>query len=50
MAVVPSLMTLLGKANWWFPRRVDRLLPRVSVEADDLAALPVAPLPDPELV
>jgi RND superfamily putative drug exporter len=50
MAVVPSLMTLLGKANWWFPRRLDRLLPGVSVEADDLAALPVAPLPDPELV
>jgi RND superfamily putative drug exporter len=50
MAVVPSLMTLLGKANWWFPRRLDRLLPRMSVESDDLAALPLAPLPDPELV
>jgi len=50
MAVVPSLMTLLSKANWWFPRRLDRLLPRVSVESDDLAALPLAPLPDPELV
>ncbi len=50
MAVVPSLMTLLGKANWWFPRRLDRLLPRVSVESDDLAALPLAPIPDPELV
>jgi RND superfamily putative drug exporter len=50
MAVVPSLMVLLGKSNWWFPNRLDRLLPRVSVEADDLAALPLVPIPDPELV
>ena len=27
MAVVPSLMMLLGKANWWFPKRLDRVLP-----------------------
>ena len=50
MAVVPSLMMLLGKANWWFPKSLDRILPRLSVEADDLAALPAAPAPDPELV
>jgi len=50
MAVVPSLMMLLGKANWWFPKSLDRVLPRLSVEADDLAALPVLPVADPELV
>ena len=27
MAVVPSLMMLLGKANWWFPKSLDRILP-----------------------
>jgi putative drug exporter of the RND superfamily len=50
MAVVPSLMMLLGKANWWFPKSLDRVLPRVSVEAEDLATLPAVPVPDPELV
>jgi RND superfamily putative drug exporter len=37
MAVVPSVMMMLGKANWWFPKSLDRLLPRLSVEAEDLA-------------
>jgi RND superfamily putative drug exporter len=26
-------MFLLGKANWWFPRSLERVLPRLSVEA-----------------
>jgi RND superfamily putative drug exporter len=50
MAVVPSLMMIMGKASWWFPKELDRLLPKVSVEADDVAARPVVPGPDPELV
>jgi len=50
MAVVPSLMMLLGKANWWFPKSLDRVLPGLSVDADDLVALPAVPVPDPELV
>jgi putative drug exporter of the RND superfamily len=54
MAVVPAIMMMLGKANWWFPKSLDRILPHLSVEADDLAAIPVgvaAPAdPDPELV
>jgi putative drug exporter of the RND superfamily len=51
--VVPSIMMLLGKSNWWFPKGLDRLLPHLSVEADDLALLATAPVtadPDPELV
>ncbi|WEH13262.1 MMPL family transporter [Streptomyces sp. VNUA24] len=32
MIVVPALMHLCGKANWWLPRRLDRALPNVSVE------------------
>ncbi len=32
MVLVPSLMQLAGKWNWWMPRRLDRLLPRISVE------------------
>jgi len=37
MAIVPSLMMMFGKANWWFPPWLDRVLPRLSVDADDLA-------------
>ena len=41
MAIVPSLMILFGKANWWFPKWLDRALPRLAVDADDLAAHPI---------
>jgi len=27
-------MTLLGKANWWLPGWLDRMLPAVSLEGD----------------
>ncbi|MFF6999288.1 MMPL family transporter [Streptomyces sp. NPDC008313] len=30
--LVPALMHLLGGANWWLPRRLDRLLPHLSIE------------------
>ncbi|WP_256104017.1 MMPL family transporter [Streptomyces sp. ODS05-4] len=30
--LVPALMHLLGRANWWLPRWLDRLLPRISIE------------------
>jgi RND superfamily putative drug exporter len=30
--LVPAVMLLLGKANWWLPAWLDRLLPRLSVE------------------
>ncbi len=32
MVLVPATMALLGKANWWLPGWLDRILPRVSVE------------------
>ena len=38
MAIVPSIMMLFGKANWWFPAWLDRILPKLSVDADDLDA------------
>jgi RND superfamily putative drug exporter len=45
MAVVPSVMMLLGKVNWWFPARLDRLLPRVNFEkADVVDVLPTTGL------
>ena len=30
--VVPGLMLALGERNWWLPRRLDRVLPRLNVE------------------
>ena len=32
MVLVPSTMALLGDANWWLPRWLDRLLPHLDVD------------------
>jgi len=32
MAVVPSVMLLIGKTNWWFPKSLDRILPHIGLE------------------
>ncbi len=45
MCVVPSVMMLFGKANWYFPPWLDRVLPKLSVDADDLVAAPVSTEP-----
>ncbi|MFF1810970.1 MMPL family transporter [Streptomyces sp. NPDC058251] len=36
--LVPALMHLLGGANWWLPRRLDQLLPRISIEPPECRA------------
>ena len=50
MVLVPATMSLLGKANWWLPAWLDRVLPHLAVEgpapdteapADDLDDVPV---------
>ena len=33
MVLVPAVMQLLGRANWWLPRWLDRVLPRLAPEA-----------------
>ena len=33
-ALVPAVMTLLGKRNWWLPCWLDRVIPRLNVEGD----------------
>lgn len=30
--LVPSVMHLLGRASWWIPARLDRILPHLNVE------------------
>jgi putative drug exporter of the RND superfamily len=36
MVLVPATMTLLGRANWWLPAWLDRLLPGVTVDSHDV--------------
>ncbi|MEU8001975.1 MMPL family transporter [Catellatospora sp. NPDC049111] len=36
MTIVPALMSLLGRAAWWLPRWLDRILPNVDVEGEKL--------------
>jgi RND superfamily putative drug exporter len=35
MVLVPATMALLGKANWWLPTWLDRVLPHLSVETKE---------------
>jgi RND superfamily putative drug exporter len=35
MVLVPATMELLGDSNWWFPRILDRIIPRLLVEPID---------------
>ncbi|MGI5348633.1 MMPL family transporter [Streptomyces sp. CA-250714] len=35
--LVPALMHMLGGANWWLPKWLDRRLPRLSIEPDTSA-------------
>ncbi|MBO1287062.1 MMPL family transporter [Streptomyces sampsonii] len=50
--LVPALMHLLGRANWWLPGWLDRVLPRISIEgppeqrAARPAEVPVPRAPD----
>ncbi|WP_036322529.1 MMPL family transporter [Microbispora sp. ATCC PTA-5024] len=46
--LVPATMVLLGRLNWWIPRRLDRVLPDLAIEGREEDA-PAGP-PEPELV
>lgn len=36
MLLIPAAMHLLGRAAWWFPRWLDRIIPNVDVEGAQL--------------
>ncbi|MBB2943353.1 RND superfamily putative drug exporter [Actinoplanes lutulentus] len=36
MTIVPTVLSLLGKAAWWLPRWLDKILPNVDVEGEQL--------------
>jgi RND superfamily putative drug exporter len=31
MVLVPSLMEILGRANWWFPKSLERIVPKIDL-------------------
>ena len=33
--LVPAVMVLIGKANWWFPGWLDKIVPNFSIEGED---------------
>ena len=35
LTLVPALMHLAGRANWWLPGWLDRILPHLSIEPAD---------------
>ncbi|GAA4153413.1 MMPL family transporter [Actinomadura keratinilytica] len=39
MMIVPAVMALLGRAAWWLPSWLDRILPDVDVEGEKLRLL-----------
>ena len=41
MVLVPATMELLGPANWWFPKWLDKAVPTIGIEG--------VPEPEPEL-
>ncbi len=36
MAIVPAVLALLGNKAWWLPKWLDRVLPNVDVEGEEL--------------
>ncbi len=50
LMLVPATMELLGNANWWLPKPLERLLPHINVEggASTKPAEEVAPAPTPD--
>ena len=53
LIIVPSVMYQLGRANWWMPGWLGRVLPNVSVESEEDAAFEDAEIddiPEPEQV
>jgi RND superfamily putative drug exporter len=49
MLLVPAVMYLLGRANWWIPGWLGRRLPQLHIEGRPANHLPVRPVA-PELV
>jgi RND superfamily putative drug exporter len=47
MMLVPAVMHMLGRSNWWLPRVMDRRLPQLNVEGRPETFLPTPETPAP---
>ena len=47
MVLVPATMNLLGDANWWLPRALDRRLPSLQHDGQDLPSEQLRDQPAP---
>lgn len=45
LVLVPATMGLLGRANWWLPAFLERVLPRISIEGPEDGGAGFAPQP-----
>jgi len=51
MVLVPATMSLLGGANWWLPKWLDRILPHLDLEgAKGADVIDIDSEPERELV
>ncbi len=48
--LVPALMVMMGKLNWYIPRWLDRAVPRLSIEGAEFFEERDRPAPEPEPV
>ncbi|MFV2179766.1 MMPL family transporter [Actinomadura sp. LOL_016] len=46
MGLVPAVMALLGRAAWWFPRPLDRVVPHVDLEGEAPPSPPADRVPE----
>jgi putative drug exporter of the RND superfamily len=50
MVLVPATMSLVGKANWWLPSWLDRMLPRLDLEGTSSTDAEIVHItPEPQL-
>jgi RND superfamily putative drug exporter len=47
MVLVPATMSLVGRANWWLPAWLDRILPHLDLEGGS-GETETVPEPEPE--
>jgi len=45
MLLIPAVMHLLGRANWWMPRWLDRVVPQLHIEGQPEKYLPASEPP-----